>query len=131
MRRIVTAVALALALNFSFSSGFTRVHAEEETIVAAREEYSFDNENNALTKLGRGFCNLGTFWLEVPDEMGKVNQESGPLKAGSWGFCKGAGKAFVRMFAGLYEIITFPLPLPSGYKPLLKDPEFFYTDRTW
>jgi putative exosortase-associated protein (TIGR04073 family) len=39
------------------------------------------------------------------------------------GIPKGMVKALVRSLAGVYEIVTFPLPVPSDYKPIL-EPEF-------
>lgn len=120
---IAAAVGLALLLNFTCACA--------ESGNATQDQPDPDNENNALGKLGRGIYNLAAFWLEVPAEMGRVNENSGPLKAGSWGLVKGVSKAFVRMFAGVYELVTFPIPLPAGYKPVLKDKEIFYSDRTW
>jgi putative exosortase-associated protein (TIGR04073 family) len=120
MRKIfMTVVCLALVLSFA------------ESGIAVEDESGSVNKNNPLTKLSRGFCNLVTFILEVPAEMGKVNEESGPLKAGSFGLFAGIGKACIRMLAGAYEVATFPIPFPPGYKPVLSNPEYFYTDRTW
>jgi hypothetical protein len=37
----------------------------------------------------------------------------------------------VRAVVGVYEIATFPIPLPKGYGPILKDPEFFFEEMIW
>ena len=40
-----------------------------------------------------------------------------------YGFGKGVVRWFGREFAGAYEIVTFPVPFPRGYKPVMR-PEF-------
>ena len=39
------------------------------------------------------------------------------------GFAQGLGKTVVRELVGVYELLTAPFPLPSGYQPIL-EPEF-------
>ena len=36
-----------------------------------------------------------------------------------------SGTAGNRAVVGAYEVVTFPIPLPSDYEPILTDPEFF------
>ncbi|MBI2205130.1 MAG: exosortase system-associated protein, TIGR04073 family [Candidatus Rokubacteria bacterium] len=39
------------------------------------------------------------------------------------GAVQGLGAGMVRTAVGLYELVTFPFPVPSGYRPILS-PEF-------
>lgn len=79
--------------------------------------------HNALRKLGRGFANVLFGIVEVPNQVTKVTSEHG----GGAGVTYGVGKGFVRWIgrelAGVYDIVTFPVPLPHGYKPVMR-PEF-------
>lgn len=79
--------------------------------------------HNALRKLGRGCANVLFGVVEVPNQVTKVTAEHG----GAGGFTYGLGKGLVRWIArevvGVYEIVTFPIPFPHGYKPAMK-PEF-------
>ena len=86
---------------------------------------------DCLQKLGRGFSNCLTFIMEVPQQISNVNRTSGPLAGFTWGLVKGIGMAGVRAAVGAYEVVTFPLPCPEGYKPILTDPEYFFADNIW
>ena len=78
---------------------------------------------NALRKLGRGIANVLFGIVEVPNQITKVTSAQG----GGAGVTYGVGKGFVRWigreFTGVYDIVTFPVPFPKGYKPVMK-PEF-------
>ena len=81
---------------------------------------------NPLKKLGRGAANIITSPYEVIYRIGEVNKESGPVAAVTWGVLNGAYRFALRAVVGVYEVITFPLPiLPNDYEPIIKDPEFF------
>ncbi len=85
--------------------------------------------NDAWKKLGRGVCNILTFPLEIPAQISKVNITDGPMAALTWGVLKGVGMTGLRALVGVYETITFPMPIPQGYEPILTDPEFFFEDQ--
>ena len=82
-------------------------------------------------KLGRGLANLITFPLEIPEQISRVNNSEGPTSAATYGLLKGISMMIVRAAAGVYEIITFPVPIPKDYKPLLTDPEFLLDNMNW
>ena len=86
--------------------------------------------NDAWKKLGRGVCNMATFPLELPSQISKTNISDGPMAAFTWGLLKGVGMTTLRALVGVYETVTFPLPCPEGYKPILTEPEFFLEDQT-
>ena len=80
---------------------------------------------DAFTKLGRGLANALTGWLEIPKNIYSTSLESNALAGATLGLAKGAGMTLVRTGAGIYEIATFPFPLPEDYKPIL-EPEYAF-----
>ena len=81
-----------------------------------------------IKKLGRGFANIITSPLAVIDGVGNINQENGPLAAMTTGLLQGICNMCARVVVGAYEIVTFPIPLPGGYGPILTEPEYFLED---
>ena len=74
-------------------------------------------------KLQRGFLNIALSPIEISNEVMKLKKTDAALPSWFIGMINGSFKAVGRSGAGLYEIITSPVPLPSGYEPFLK-PEF-------
>ena len=87
--------------------------------------------DNALQKLGRGIANCLTCPIEILEQVKRVNNSDGPIAAFTYGILKGVGMTVVRAAVGVYETVTFPVPLPKDYKPILTDPEFFFEDTNW
>jgi len=87
--------------------------------------------DDALKKLGRGICNIGTCPLEVFEQIKRVSNDEGPMAGCSYGVVKGVSMMVVRGCAGVYEFVTFPFPVPKDYRPLLTDPEFFFEEKSW
>jgi putative exosortase-associated protein (TIGR04073 family) len=85
--------------------------------------------DDAWKKLGRGLANMLTFPLEIPNQISKTNNSDGPVAAFTWGLLKGVGMTGFRALVGVYETLTFPMPCPEGYKPILTEPEFFLEDQ--
>ena len=85
---------------------------------------------NAVRKLGRGFANILTGFLELPQSIVDVSEEEGPLAAVTYGIVKGLALSVLRTGVGAYEIATFLIPLPSGYQPVL-EPEFMMDDENY
>ncbi len=77
---------------------------------------------NALRKLGRGIANILFGIVEVPNQVthGAAEHGGGGLP---YGFGKGLVRWFGRELTGVYDVVTFPVPFPKGYKPIMK-PEF-------
>ena len=78
-----------------------------------------------FTKLGRGVANTLTGWVELPKNIYSTSVEDNALAGATLGLAKGAGMTIVRTGAGIYEIATFPFPLPENYKPIL-EPEYVF-----
>ena len=78
-----------------------------------------------LKKLGRGLANIITCPLELPYRIGRANEENGPFAAFTWGVLDGLCRIGARLIVGGYEVISFPIPFPADYRPVIDDPEFF------
>ncbi len=74
-------------------------------------------------KLGRGLSNLTMGWLEIFKGIEHIDKTEGGVAALSWGPIYGLGNAIARTATGLFETVTFPIPVRGGYDPLI-DPEF-------
>lgn len=78
-----------------------------------------------FTKLGRGVANTLTGWVELPKNIYDTSVEDNAFAGMTLGLAKGAGMTLVRTGAGIYEIATFPFPLPEDYRPIL-EPEYVF-----
>ena len=81
-----------------------------------------------LTKLGRGLCNMVTFPLEMAEQPSRVKESDGPFAGATVGVLKGLQMTIERAVVGVYEVVTFMVPCPKDYQPILKDPEYFLQD---
>ncbi|HEV3410448.1 MAG TPA: exosortase system-associated protein, TIGR04073 family, partial [Chthoniobacterales bacterium] len=80
------------------------------------------NNQGPTRKLGRGISNLLFGWSELPHEVSRVNEKEGNSAAGGFGVVRGVGRSVLRVGAGIFEILTFPVPVARGtYFPLLPD----------
>jgi putative exosortase-associated protein (TIGR04073 family) len=79
--------------------------------------------HNAGRKLGRGFANVLFGIAEVPNQIHYTSRTDGGGAAASLGVGRGLLKFLAREVVGVWEIVSFPLPVPSGYKPVMQ-PEF-------
>ena len=84
--------------------------------------------DDPLKKLGRGVSNVLLCPMEVLRGIGDANKESGWFAGATWGFLQGVFKGGMRGVVGAYEVVTFPIPFPKDYKPILTDPEFMFED---
>lgn len=80
-----------------------------------------------MHKLGRGVVNVLTCWVEVPRNIAMEWERTDPATGLVLGTVKGAGWGFARLATGVYETVTFPLPVPAGYEAMI-EPEFVITD---
>jgi len=79
--------------------------------------------HNPLRKLGRGVSNLLFGVVEIPNQYTKAVSLHGGASGVTYGLPKGLTRWIGRELTGVYEIITFPIPFPKGYQPVMK-PEF-------
>ena len=86
-------------------------------------EVEIQGEGTPQRKLQRGFLNVALSPIEISNELSKeVRNDTAPP---SWfaGLGRGSIYAVGRALVGVYEMVTFPIPLPAHYKPVLQ-PEF-------
>ena len=76
-----------------------------------------------VRKLQRGFVNVALSPIEITTEMARVKKKDGVIPTWLTGAGRGAVYMVGRILAGTYDLVTFPLPLPAGYQPLIQ-PEF-------
>jgi len=76
-----------------------------------------------FTKLGRGLTNSVTGWIELPLTMQRESQKQDYMTGMFYGIPAGLVRAFIRTGVGLYEIISFPFPVPNDYETII-EPEF-------
>lgn len=80
-----------------------------------------------IRKLGRGLANLSTGFLEVPINIVDAAEEEGFIAATTYGLVRGLAMALLRTGIGVYETVTFLIPLPWRYEPIL-EPEFLMSE---
>jgi putative exosortase-associated protein (TIGR04073 family) len=100
---------LILAIGLCLSTGFG--------VVAAAEEQSIPSQIGA--KLARGSANVVTGWAEIPKQIYLVGKKEGWVQGTFRGPLEGLGMFIARTVAGAYEVLTFPIPLPPRYQPML------------
>ncbi len=81
--------------------------------------------SDPFTKLGRGVANTLTGWVELPKNIYKTSVDENAFAGLTLGVAKGAGMTIVRTGAGIFEIATFPFPLPEDYRAIL-EPEYVF-----
>ena len=83
------------------------------------------NVQPAMTKLGRGLSNFLLGWLEVPLNTRRYYTRKDTVGSSLAGAAVGAFKGAVRTGVGLYETVTFFLPYPEHFRPVLPTLEYF------
>lgn len=79
----------------------------------------------ALEKLGRGVANTLGGWLEFPLNIQKRYTKADTAASLFTGAAVGLVKGAVRTGVGVYEVVTFWLPYPEHYAPILPILEYF------
>lgn len=70
-------------------------------------------------KLGRGLVNLFTGVVEIPKNISREWRKTDPATGVVVGGVKGVGWAATRMAVGAFDTVTFPVPVPANYEPLM------------
>lgn len=104
--------------------GAARLWAEEPAVTTGRgdrvdEMLGRYNLYPAFEKLGRGASNLLGGWLEIPYNVQTRHSPSDTGGSLFTGLAHGVLKACVRTGVGAYEIVTFFLPYPENFAPIL------------
>ncbi|MFC1548742.1 exosortase system-associated protein, TIGR04073 family [Candidatus Omnitrophota bacterium] len=88
-----------------------------------------DITSGPVEKLGRGISNVVFSPLDFLKGMGDASEEGGIFAGLTWGPFLGTVNLVKRIAVGAFEIVTFPVPIPENYGPILTDPEFFLQPR--
>jgi len=104
MRRLVMVVLVSAVL----LGGSMTASLGEEVVSAA-----------AAHKAVRGLANTGLgVVVELPKTVYYDTLEDGPLYGLTVGVLEGLSWGIARTLVGVYEVVTFPFPLPEGYRPI-------------
>lgn len=110
-RFAVMAVAAVAALTLAPSAGVAQTYGDEYRDVSA-----FGRMQH---KLGRGLSNMFTGVVEIPKNISREWRRSDPATGVIVGGVKGVGWAATRIAVGAFETVTFPVPVPANYEPLM------------
>ena len=116
------AVGLWVPVGWSDEPAAPTTSGSQDRIEAAMQQ---SGVSLALEKLGRGVSNVACGWLEIPLTIGK---RYAPADAGTSlvvGTITGLIKGIIRTGVGAYEALTFFLPLPENFAPILPTLEYF------
>jgi len=83
--------------------------------------------DDAARKLGRGLANTLFGVAEIPIQIQATLEQKGSGAAATYGVIKGFGRFFMREGIGIYEILTFPIPYPKYYEPIM-EPEYLLNE---
>ena len=78
-----------------------------------------------MRKLQRGFLNVALSPIEVIHALDQEKNVDSVIPSWFAGLGRGSIYMVGRVMAGAFEMATFPLPLPSGYEPIV-EPEFIW-----
>ena len=84
-------------------------------------------DENAFTKFGRGVANIVTSPGELYTQPILLTKNQADSTSIFGGLLKGAAMFVAREVVGVYEVLTFPFPIPKGYGPIIK-PATTFTD---
>ena len=83
------------------------------------------NLHPAFQKLGRGLSNALAGWMELPVNVQERYSRSDTGGSFFTGVAYGLVKGVVRTAVGVYETVTFFLPYPENFAPILPTLEYF------
>jgi len=80
-------------------------------------------DQNAITKLARGFTNAVGCWLELPKQIYLTSKEENAYIGATYGFVKGLGMTGYRLADGVFETVTCVIP---PYNKIIVEPEYVF-----
>ena len=83
-----------------------------------------DYWDRTARKLGRGLANVITSPVEVPINIDRKLEESGPAAGLSYGTVRGVGRCLARIGVGVFEVLSFPFP-----SRVFMQPEFLFSEK--
>ena len=76
-------------------------------------------------KFVRGLVNIATAPLEMPRHIRQRTSGGNTFRNWVVGVSQGLGYTVTRALAGAYEVLTFPVPAPKRYAPVI-EPEYLW-----
>lgn len=117
--------SLVLALALLILTGLApQVRAEEGT---TGPFYGVASPSRMSRKLFRGVGNVVFGFMELPLTINREIARLDPVTGAVTGTIKGTARTAARMGVGAFEVVTFPIPTPRDYRPIIK-PEFVMQD---
>lgn len=86
-----------------------------------------ETPEDPFTKLARGLTNIVEGPFELYAQPSLVPSGTDTVYALFTGLTKGLAMFVTRELVGVYDIVTFPIPLPKNYQPLI-EPATTFTD---
>jgi putative exosortase-associated protein (TIGR04073 family) len=99
-------------------------------VAQARTDQAYRQESDLSQmthKLGRGVTNILTCWVEVPRHIALEWERTDPVSGSIVGVVSGSLWGVARLVTGVYETVTFPVPVPEDYTVMM-EPEFVVED---
>ena len=119
MKRMRDATALVLALLVAGSAWAAHSRPSASPDAEAYGWISRAHLYPAFGKLGRGAGNTLTGWLEVPLAVKERYVSRDPVTTFVTGTAIGLAKGVTRTLVGVYEVVTFLIPYPDKFTPIL------------
>jgi putative exosortase-associated protein (TIGR04073 family) len=73
-----------------------------------------------ISKLSRGIVNIGTSPLGYLNQYFRSAAVRDPFVAVFEGLFNGTAEMLERIVVGSYEVLTFPVPVPDNYEPIIR-----------
>lgn len=118
--RVRRLTIVGVALVALVSGRVTAVFAEEWIGPAAAGQKAI----RGLTNSGLGVV------AELPKTIYYDTLEDGPLYGLTVGVLEGLSWGIARSLVGVYEVVTFPFPIPAGYRPIYQPQYPFEAGKT-
>ena len=83
--------------------------------------------DDAFTKFGRWVANIALSPGELYTQPMMLSKDQPFGIALFGGVLKGVSMFAYREFVGIYEVLTFPFPIPKGYRPII-EPDTTFTN---
>jgi len=96
-----------------------------ETVGGHKLQESEEIVQDMSSKLSRGVFNVLTGWGEIPRQMIKSGKDKGWWAVLPVGIPAGAIMTVVRTGTGVFETVTFMVPIDDSYGPII-DPAFVW-----
>ncbi|MBI3316779.1 MAG: exosortase system-associated protein, TIGR04073 family [Candidatus Omnitrophica bacterium] len=84
-----------------------------------------ESPGTPLRKLQRGFLNIALSPMDISHEIRRDQKRDDIIPGWATGLGRGACFAAGRALAGVYEMLSFPIPFPANYEPVVT-PEFVW-----